>query len=193
MYSRIARKMSYVALSALMVSGSVAFAKTSGVSPPAIGSRLTEPATEASQLLKEIQLISHDLNRDAATLESYTWNKMNWRSHASQLTQAKEHINAIGDRLERLQAIRHSVTPWQQQAIDSIQRPAMEVAVRTESAIRHLNESRDQLLASSYADHLTTIADQSNKLKQSVNVHLDLARTEEKANELREQIVEMQT
>jgi hypothetical protein len=190
------RNLSYLPVAALILSGSslVASPSASGVSPPAVQSEASSPsAAEASRLLKEVRTIAYNLERDAATLETYTFSRMYWQTHADQLRLAKEHINAIGDRLKSLQAIRSTVAPWQQKAIDSIVPVAVQLAARTEAAIGHLNENRNHLFAPEYKDHLTTIADHSDQLKQSVNIFLELANTQEKLDSLREKAAALES
>src|SRR5581483_9195417 len=59
---------------------------------------------EASDLLKQVKSLSGKLSTDADTLESYKWQRqLSWQTHGNQLTKAREHINAIGERLDRLQ------------------------------------------------------------------------------------------
>src|SRR5436305_6638295 len=115
-------KMSYLPVAALILSGSALFASTPGsaVGPPIVQSEITESSPQALQLLGEIKSIAYDLSRDAATLESYKHGRLSWQSHAYQLTRAKDHVNAIGERLEKLQAIRNTAAPWQRQAIDAM-------------------------------------------------------------------------
>jgi hypothetical protein len=143
---------------------------------------------EASQLLKEIQSTSAKLTGHAETLESYPSSGISRATHASQLTSAKEHINAIGERLQRLQAIRHATAPWQQQAIDSVVPVATHLAARTEAAIHHLNENPNHLWAPAYREHLTTIADRADQMRKSVDLHLELASTQERLEELRSRV-----
>ena len=168
---------------AAMVGGSL-FAAPPSLKPcaSAVQSQDWSFPAEASQLLKEIQSTATQLTRDTATLESYTLSGLSRQSHANQLTSAKEHINAIG---ERLQAIQHAVAPWQRQAVDAIVPVAAHLASRTEAAIQHLNENRNHLWAPAYTDHLKTIADRANQVKTSIDLHLELASTQDKLEELR--------
>jgi hypothetical protein len=187
--------MSYLPVAALILSGSALFAAPSvlAVSSPAIQSQTTQGSAQASRLLKEIQSIAHDLRRDAAVLESYKLGRLSWQSHAHQLTLAKQHINAIGSRIENLQAIRSAAEPWQQQAIDAIVPVAAQLASRTEKAISHLNDNRSHLFAPAYTDHLSAIATNSDQMKQSVDVFLELASTQDKLDNLRERIATIES
>src|SRR5581483_8011636 len=73
---------------------------------------------EASRLLEEIQTTAGHLSRATDALESYHRGRLSWQSHARELTAARTHINAIGERLTRLQTIREVAAPWQRQALD---------------------------------------------------------------------------
>ena len=116
---------------------------------------------EASSLLKEVQFTANLLTRDAAILQSFSRGVLSRESHADQITTIKEHINTMGERLNRLQAIRHLVAPWQQQAIDSVVSPSVMLAAHTQAAIEHLNERRNMLWHPDYTDHLRGISDRS--------------------------------
>jgi hypothetical protein len=141
---------------------------------------------EASNLLKEVQFTATLLTRDAAILQSYSRGILSRESHADRITVVKHHINTMGERLNRLQAIRHLVTPWQQQAIDSVMSPAVMLAAHTEAAIEHLNERRNNLWHPDYADHLRGIYDRSGQVKEAVNLHLEMADTQDKLDRLQE-------
>ena len=104
-------------------------------------------------------MIAHELRRDAATLESFKRNRLGGESHAHQLALAKQHINSIVVRLEKLKAIRNTAEPWQQQAIDAMIPAAVQLASRTEEAISHVNNNSRQLFDPAYTDNLNAIAD----------------------------------
>jgi len=188
-------KMAYLPVAALIVSGSSLFAapSVSAVGPPVAKSEITQDSAQASQLLEEVRSIAYNLSRDAATLESFRLGRLTWQSHADQLTLAKQHINAIGTRLENLQAIRDTAAPWQQQAIDAIVPAAVQLASRTEDAINHLNDNPRHLFAPEYTSHLSAIASNADQMKQSVDVFLELAGTEKKLDNLRERVADVES
>jgi methyl-accepting chemotaxis protein len=143
---------------------------------------------EVSQLLKEIQSRAARLTDHAQTLSSYSHSGISRVSHASQLMSAKDHINEIGGRLERLQGIRHVAAPWQQQAIDSIVPVAANVATHTEAAIEHLNQNPNHLWAPVYKERVRSLANRADEMKKSVDLHLELASTQERLEELRSKL-----
>lgn len=148
---------------------------------------------EAKDLLKEVKYLSGKLKNDASTLESYKWQtQLSWQTHANQLNLTREHINKIGERLDRLQAIRSEVAPWQQEAIERLVPVAANVAANTESAIQHLNENRGYLFAPVYVDHLTSIADSSSELKESADLFLEIGDTSDKLDRTQEKLDRLQ-
>lgn len=141
---------------------------------------------EASELLDEVQGLSVKLRRDAETLKSFARNhNVSWRSHATQLNLMRDHVNAIGDRLARLQDIRHVTAAWQQEAIDLIHPVAADVANRTEAAILHLNEYQGYLFAPDYQEHVTAVADQASELENHVGDFLEYAAAQQQLEQLR--------
>lgn len=142
---------------------------------------------EASRLLKEVQSTATLLSREAGVLHSFTRGSLSWDSHINQVNLVKDHINTMGKHLERLQAIRHVATPWQQQAIHSVMPSALILAEHTESAIEHLNDRGKPLWDQEYVNHLRGIEGRAGQVKQTVDLHLDLANTQDKLEQLREQ------
>jgi len=90
-----------------------------------------EDNKEVSQLLEDIKGQAADLQRDSDELESFTRSDMSWQSHAEELDRIKERINAIGKTISKLQNLRSSASPWQQEAIDRIIPVAKKLASNT--------------------------------------------------------------
>ena len=142
--------------------------------------------SEATGLLKEVQFTATLLTRDAAILESYSRGVLSRESHADGITTVKHRINTMGEKLNRLQAIRHLVTPWQQEAIDSAVPPAVTLAAHTQAAIERLNDRGNNLWHPDYTDLLRGISERSGQVKEAVNLHLDMAETQDKLERLQE-------
>jgi hypothetical protein len=188
------RKGSYTAIAALLLTGSVfAAAPARHSSAVAAEGPGWDFQKEASDSLREVQVLSGKLRLDAEKLESFPRSKLSWESHANQLNLVRGHINQIGERLERLQEIRHVTSPWQQQAIDRIVPVAVELASGTEAAIGHLNENKGHLFAPAYGDHLSAISDRADEMKESVNTFLEFAETEQKLEGLQTKIRDLQS
>ena len=143
---------------------------------------------EASRLLKEVQTHANALSSEADVLFIYSRGSISRHSHALQVHVVKDRVNAIGKPLNRLQAIRHVAAPWQRQAIDSVVPIAATLAAQTEAAIQHLNEIGNPLWEPAYTDLLRSISDRSDQVKDTIDLHLDLAGAQEKLEQLRDRV-----
>jgi len=183
---RLKLKRVIVALAAVafLGTGSV-FASTPGPSPDS-SAYLSE---RASTLLAEVQEEATGLTLHAETLSTFARDsKHSWQSHAFYLDKVKGHINAVGERTAELQRIRSAVLPWQQKAITEVTAHAAKVAASTQAAIVHLRENQDRLMISEYRDHLTSIADRSEDMKQAVDKFLDYQEAQEKSQQLKNEL-----
>ena len=63
--------------------------------------------------LKQLRVLTGELNNDADQLTSLVLSDLHWQTHAYHLNQIRDHVNRIGERLEALQAMRSSAIPWQ--------------------------------------------------------------------------------
>jgi hypothetical protein len=181
---KLKRMIAVLAAIALLGTGSV-FASPPAPSPesPAYLSG------RASTLLAQIQAEAAGLSRNAETLGTLASNpQYSWQSHASYLDRVKSHINAVGERTDELQRIRHAVLPWQQQAITEVTSHAAQVAASTQAAILYLNENQRWLFVSEYRNHLKTITDRSADIKQTVDKFLDYEKAQQKFQQLQNEL-----
>lgn len=189
MITKIIRKIGYTGAAALLLSGSLMTASpVRSTSAVAVEASDWDFQGEAADLLKEVQTMSGQLRTDADQLASFSRSNLSWESHAHQLSAVKEQINTIGDRLARLQEIRHVTSPLQQRAIDRVVPIAAELASHTRAAIEHLNDNRNYLFAPAYNDHLMAIADGAEEMKRSLDNFLDYASTQQKLEQLQEKL-----
>src|SRR6266404_2208308 len=143
----------------------------------------------ASALLAEIQKETAGLRLHADTLGTFAWNpQYSWQSHATYLNRVKGHINVVGSCIAELQQLRYAVLPWQKQAITDVTAHAAQVAASTQAAIVHLRENQNRLFVSEYRDHLTTIANRSGDMKHTVDKFLDYAKTQQKLQQLQQEL-----
>ena len=144
--------------------------------------------SEATQLLKEIRSASIRLTNNATNLTSFAKVGVSWQTHAAELTSAREQVNTIGERIGRLQEIRHMTEPEQQAAIDRITPVGVSLAAHTQAAIQHLRDNQRFLWAGEYTSHLNALADDGDRVSKFVGLHLDLENTQNKLDTLRGQI-----
>jgi hypothetical protein len=181
------RTIAAVAAVALLGTGSV-FA-----SPPAPSPDSAYLSARASTLLSEIQEEAVGLALHAETLGTFAWTpQYSWQSHAFYLDNVKGHINAVGERTAELQQIRYAVLPWQQQAITEVTSHAAQVAASAQAAIVHLRENQNRLFVSEYREHLTSIADRSGDMKQTVDKFLNYEKAQRNYEEAQQKYLQLE-
>jgi hypothetical protein len=149
-------------------------------------------AERASVLLAEIQREAAQLGPHAETLGTFARNpQYSWQSHAFYLERVKGHINAVGERTAELQQIRDSVLPWQLQAISELVPHAAQVAASTQAAIMHLRENQNRLFVSEYREHLTTVADRADDMKQTVDKFLNYEKAKQNYEDAQQKYLQL--
>lgn len=135
-------------------------------------------AEEASRLLEEIHGLSARLIENSDFLgQQSRLNQLEWTSHALQLNQIRDHVNAMGENLQQLQEIHSMIAPWQQKAVERIVPDAVALAAHTEGAIEYLNEEQGKMWAPPYTDRLNSMTDHADEIKSSVSLFLDYGQT----------------
>ena len=124
------------------------------------------------------------LNRDVATMESFTRSNVNWQSHGAQITRIKEHINKAGEILSQMQAARGDAKPWHQDAIDGITPVLKQLASNTESIINHLNDNPEHLKDPTCVQYLQSNAQSASELAAAVGNVVDYDGTRTKMDGL---------
>ena len=141
-------------------------------------------AADVAALFQEARSTAVQLNRDAATMESFTRSNLTWQTHSAQIARIKEHINKAGSILSQMQAARADAKPWHQDAIDGITPTLKELASNTESIINHLNETPQQLKDPTYVQYLQSNAKLASDLSAAVGNIVDYDNTNTKMEEL---------
>ena len=128
----------------------------------------------ASILFAEIQKETAELRPHPYPPGTFAWNApYTLQSRVTFLDRADSHMNAVGERVAKLQHIRRLLLPWQQEAITEVTSHATRVKADIQAAIVHLRENQNRLLVAEYRDHLTTIEDRSEDMKQTVDKFLN--------------------
>jgi hypothetical protein len=132
---------------------------------------------EVSRLLEDIKVQAADLQRDSEELESFTRSNTSWESHAEELNRIKEGINTIGKTIARLQELRNSASPWQQEAIDRISPVARKLASNTTAAIEHLNKEPSRIHEPQYQQYIKSNAEAATNLATLVKDFVEYGKT----------------
>jgi hypothetical protein len=173
-------------LAALFLAGAISAAPPAkSVTNPGSTGVEANASLRSTQLLKDLQVVSSELNQHAETLGTFaTRPQMSWQSHATYLAGVRDQINEAGLVLKELQDMRHTVEPWQQRAIDRIHPVALQLADHAEAAIEHLNEYRGSLWMPQYTERLTSIADHASDMKSTVDNFVEYGEAQRKLESL---------
>jgi hypothetical protein len=136
-----------------------------------------------SKLLSEAKTMAFQLKEDAATMESFTYMNVGWESHALAINQIKDHVNSLGNQVDKLKAARNEASPWQKVAIDRITPYLDELGGYTAAIIDHLNgaDRRDFM---EYKDFLEANADYSADLAAMIAEFVDYGNTKARLERL---------
>lgn len=183
---RVISKWIFVALAAVSFVGTeLVFASSQAPSPDSS----TYLSERASILLAEIKMETAELAPYAETLGALARKpEVSWQSHAAHLNSVRDHINAVRERIIELHRIRRAVLPWQDQAITEVTSHAAKVAASTQAAILYLRDNQHRLWDPEYRNHLTTIAESSMALKETVNDFLAYEKAQQKFQQLQSEL-----
>jgi uncharacterized protein YpuA (DUF1002 family) len=192
MFTRIIKKAAVAPVLAVFAGSLAAVPSVSGADLP--GPTAVVVATpdysegQASELLEQIRFTAVQLSRDSDQLHSMAKSNVSSRSYADSLTRIKDHINQAGKQLAQFERMRSEAAPWQREAIDRITPIAQELAANTEAAINHLNEAPSFLYSPAYKDRLFAITDGAEQMKDHMSAFLDLAKAQQRVDDLQTRI-----
>jgi len=141
-------------------------------------------AADVTALFQQARSLAVQLNRDAATMESFTRSNLSWQTHSGQITTIKEHINNAGSILSQMQAARADAKPWHQDAIDGITPLLKQMASNTEAIITHLNENPRRLRDPNYVAYVRSNALSARQLSGAIGNIVDFDTTRNRMEEL---------
>jgi hypothetical protein len=136
------------------------------------------------QAAQQADVLDYDADQMTMLLES----DVNWQLHASELTQVRAHVNALGVTLAKLEADRNLGNVWQQRAIDTAVPMLREIANNTTDAINHLNKNQTRPVSGQYADYLEANADTAHQLAGLINATAAYGRSSARLNTLKQDI-----
>jgi hypothetical protein len=145
-------------------------------------------STTISKLLEEVKSHAVLADDDAHTLASYTRSNVGWRTHGTQLTLIKEHVNDLIRDGNQLSTLRDEGSPWQQDAIDRISSLLPEMASHLTATINHLSDNQNQTLLKPYQDLALTNETIIHKAHEIISDYVDYGEAKAKADVLGKQL-----
>ncbi|HKD01244.1 MAG TPA: hypothetical protein VKB77_02405 [Terriglobales bacterium] len=141
-------------------------------------------AADVTALFQQARSLAVQLNRDAATMESFTRSNLSWQTHSGQITTIREHINNAGSILSQMQAARGDAKPWHQDAIDGISPLLKQMASNTDAIITHLNENPRRLRDPNYVAYVRSNSQSARQLSAAIGNIVDFDNTRNRMEEL---------
>ncbi len=141
---------------------------------------------EVSDLLSQAKTETIQLKNDATDMESFTLSpNLSWQTHSAKIMEIKEHVNALGKTVSKLDQAKHTASTWQKTAIDRVNPILRELAANTTSIIDHLNKEQGRLLnTQEHKDYLKTNAELTSKMAEVISDFVDYGQTKAKFEEL---------
>ena len=122
------------------------------LAPSGVASAQKPDSPAITQLLEKVRAHADRAEYDAQMLENYTRSRMSWESHGSQLETMRHHVNDLISDTNELTKLRDEGSPWQQQAIDSIDALLPEMAAHLTATIEHYRDNRNRTRMQPYRD-----------------------------------------
>ncbi len=125
---------------------------------------------EAYTLLNHIRSNARDAHDLADSINSTDQEgQIGWQIYAAKLTSIRADVNDMSRTLCRLEVIRRSVAPPEQQAIDRAALQARLMVDSTQDAILFLNKYQNDFWLPSYRLDVKNVFEQSGRLSQAVD------------------------
>lgn len=144
---------------------------------------------EVSDLLSQAKTQAIQLKTDASDMESFTLSNLSWQSHAAKITEIKEHVNAVGKTVSKLNQAKDTASSWQRTAIERVNPVMGELAMNVEVTINHLNKEQGRLLnTEEHKDYLKTNAELASKMAAVITDFVDYGETKAKFEKLTQKL-----
>lgn len=155
---------------------------------PAIRAANPPASEEVSGFLSDAKTEAVQLQFDAAELNNFARAKTSWETHATKLTEIKEHINKVSGLVTKMNAAKAEAAPWQQQAIERINPMLAELATTVSAAINHLSKNQDRLLFAPYPDYAAATAATATDMAEMISDYVEYGETKHHLDDLTRQL-----
>lgn len=142
--------------------------------------------SKIDNMLAEFESLAIETREEARWLESTRRASVSWQSHSQYLGNMREHVNAMGKLLSKLEASKPQATILQEKAIAAA-RPHLEtLAKQVEKAIDWLNGDRSIIARADYKNNLHEIWMSSDQLYKDMDTIIDYHEAHLRMHELSE-------
>jgi hypothetical protein len=151
---------------------------------PALASAQTvKDSEEFSGFLAQAKSEALQLQRSAEEMSSFAHSRTDWRTEAAKLAEVKEHVNNLGEFVNRMNNT-EALAPWQRTALGDVAPMVDELAGNVTMAIYHLGENPDRLIFTSFPDYVAATAELASNIAQTLSDYVAYGEAKNKAEEL---------
>jgi len=141
-------------------------------------------SADINKMLSDVNDQAIQFRADAEKMATFTRSNISWESYAVQLQLIKDHVNAAGKTLAKLNAERDNASPWQQTAINRINPLYNELVANTEAVITTLSNNETRVHLKSFQDYVQANSDLAANLAHVIGDFVDYGNTRAKLERL---------
>ena len=154
------------------------------LSIPITMSATTSDSPEITKLLANAKAEAVELKADSAGMQSFATSKASWQTYATQVELIRQHVNATGKLLTKLENAEASGSEWQQTAIKRIRPLLKELAENTETTIKHLKNNQSKVHFSEFQDYVKANFELAADLEALIHDFINYGEAQEKVDHL---------
>jgi hypothetical protein len=144
-----------------------------------------ESSPQVGRELADFKRTAAEMRREADTLNSYTPGKqLSWQSHMYRLNTLKDHVNAMGQSLAQLEALKPMANETEALAIEHARPHVVSVAKNLTQAIELLNENRGNVYWGEYGEAVSDVYDHADALHTKLDAILDYEKAKDRLDSL---------
>ena len=133
----------------------------------------------------QASVLDYDADQMTGYLHTPT---LGWQVQANMLNQVREHVNALGKTIARLEAERSQGNTVQQQAIDRAIPLLRDLEKNTTDAIDHINRDQNRPVSGHYPEYLDANADTAHELNRLIQATVEYGHTKTKLDRLQQEV-----
>lgn len=150
--------------------------------PPAVTSSNAKwyDVEQASNLFSRMQTLATHVKSHLAAIE-YQEFQIPWQLQAVSLNKGRREINRISNDLQRLDAKKNGLEPWQRSLMRKVAPNVHEMAYQMDAAINRLNAHKDDtaLAATVYPQNINRVYTNAGQMASTITTVTHYARAEE--------------
>ncbi|MEO8131900.1 MAG: hypothetical protein ABI822_32700 [Bryobacteraceae bacterium] len=138
------------------------------------------------QTLKDLDHQAQVVAEDADELSQLSWDTLNGPdAHLARLNAVKAEVNRMADEVNRLQAERTALAPWERGTLDMTLPLVNDAALQAGKAIRYFDANRSLLWTGKYREYTNDIHKDSQQIARTLGTYLKYERVSDEARHMK--------